>query len=86
MLASTRTEPIGARMRQLRLDRNLTQSDLAELADISLTHMFRIELKNVQPGLFTAIEIAKALGVSLDYLAGLSNDPRPAQRDTPKDI
>lgn len=67
-------ESVGARVRRLRLARNIAQRDLANMAGITGTQMFRIEMKNVEPGIFTAIGIAKALHVSLDYMCCLTDE------------
>lgn len=58
----------GARMRELRLGRNLTQETLAEDLNISWDHLCRIERGNRSCSLHLAIDIANYFGVGLDFL------------------
>lgn len=59
---------IGNRIRDAREQAHLTQEQLAELVDISPTHMSVIERGVKTPKLDTFIRIANALGVSADAL------------------
>lgn len=59
---------IGRRIRKLREERNLTQAQLAELADISVTHLSHIETANTKLSLPVFISIASNLHVKLDEL------------------
>ena len=68
---------LGNRIKQERQSRGLTQEQLAEKADISLNFMSLIENgKNMS--VQTLVNIANALGVSVDYLlsdiVGIKND------------
>lgn len=69
---------IGARVRTLREDRDLTQGQLAYKAATTTAQISRIE-KNQRPGVatITVVAIAQALGTTVEYLCGLTNDPRP---------
>lgn len=60
--------PLGARLQALRLDRGLTLKELAEKAGVSKEAINGIERGIRDPRLFTAICLADALGVSLDFL------------------
>jgi len=61
------TEPKwGKVVRELRLKRNLTQSQLAKLAGISTVQVARIENDVLKPGI--CVKLARALGVPVSYL------------------
>ena len=61
------------RMRELRDARGLSLQDVADRAGIAKSHVWQIEQgKSANPTIATTVGIARALGVSLDYLAGLS--------------
>ena len=59
---------IGARIKAARERVHLTQDQLAEIIDISSTHMSVIERGVKTPKLDTFVRIANALGVSTDAL------------------
>lgn len=62
---------IGSRIRDVRLSRNMSQSALAEKANISLPHISEIELGKSNMRLSTFIKVAEALQVSADDLIRL---------------
>ena len=60
---------IGNRIKETREAQNMTQSDLAEKVGISRVSLSRIETgETLNPSVSTAIRIADALGVSMDFL------------------
>lgn len=62
---------IGVKVRVLRKERGLTQEKLAEMAEISINYLSKIEnnrIKNV--GVLITFRLAKALGVTSVYLMG----------------
>lgn len=59
---------IGARIREVRLKKKLSQQELAAAANVSLPHISEIELGKSQMRLSTFVRIAEALQVSTDYL------------------
>lgn len=61
------------RVRNLREDSDYTQKQTAEKLFLHLTQYRRYECGESEIPLNIAINIAKLYGVSLDYLAGLSN-------------
>ena len=61
-------EILGNNIRNLRKERNWTQEQLAEKAEISVPYMTQIELGKKQASLETVENIAKALSVSIDEL------------------
>lgn len=61
---------IGKRIRELRKEKQWTQDKLSYEADISKTHMSHIETGTTKLSLPTIIDIANALGTTVDYLLG----------------
>ena len=59
---------IGAKIRELRLERNMTQAALAEAADLSIPYLSHIERAMKKPSLKSLVQISNALGVTLDCL------------------
>lgn len=59
---------IGARIREVRLKKKMSQQELGAAANVSLPHISEIELGKSQMRLSTFIRIAEALQVSTDYL------------------
>ena len=59
---------IGARIREARLEKMMSQQDLAIAAHLSLPHISVIELGKAKMQLSTFIRIAEALQVSTDDL------------------
>lgn len=66
---------IGRHLRELREQRNLSQSDLAEAAGLERKAVQRIETAAVIPSLERLLEIADALGLPASAL--LEDDPGP---------
>ena len=56
-------QTIGQRLREVREKQHLTQSDVAEKADISTNHYAQIERGEANPSLETLENILKALKV-----------------------
>lgn len=63
----------GERLKQARTDRGMTQAALAELAGLPRETVGRLERKRNTAYLYTAIVLARALNVSLDWLCGLES-------------
>ena len=59
---------IGSRIKEAREQAHLTQEELAEIVDISPTHMSVIERGVKTPKLDTFVKIANALHLSADAL------------------
>ncbi len=68
------------RVRDLREDADITQKEAAEKLFLHLTQYRRYECGESEIPLHIAINIAKLYGVSLDYIAGLSDDKRGLTR------
>lgn len=67
---------LGLRIKQLRLDSNLTQTDLAFKAGIEQYHVSKIENGTNSASITTLNSIANALGVSLVELLTFDKVPR----------
>lgn len=64
----TLSQGVGARIREVRRKRGMSQADLAAKAKISLPHVSSIELGKTQMMLPMFVRIIEALEVSGDYL------------------
>ena len=62
------TKAVGRRIKAARKKKGLTQEQLAEMADLSATHISVIERGVKVPRLDAFVAIANALGVSADTL------------------
>lgn len=58
----------GKRVRQLRLERDLTQEALGDKAGLDMTYIGRIERGEQNTSIIAAEMIAKGLGVTLEQL------------------
>lgn len=58
------------RLREARLTKGLSRSNLVEKSGVSYTAIYNIEERDHLPNLFIAIRLAETLEVSLDWLAG----------------
>ena len=61
------------RLKDLRIEKGLSQSELARRTGISSTAIVLWEAGQRSPTLDSAMVIAEFFGVSIDYLAGLEN-------------
>src|SRR5258708_11792891 len=60
--------PLGAQLRRLRLDRQMTQETLAELASLNYKYIGRIELGKADPGADVLVRLSRALAVPVGEL------------------
>jgi transcriptional regulator with XRE-family HTH domain len=72
--SSPAADGFGARLRELRVARRLSQEDLGQLADLHYTHVGRYEREEAQPSAAKLSALANALGVSSDYLLNGSHE------------
>lgn len=61
------------RLKQIRKSRNLTQIKMSDLLRLNRNTYVHYELGQREPSLEQLIDIASTLGVSMDYLTGVSN-------------
>ena len=66
----------SARIKDLRLSKNLSQAALGEIIGIKAQAINDIEHGRVKTTLDRAIALADYFNVSLDYLVGRSDDPK----------
>ena len=70
---------LGTRLREARKWRDISQTDLAKRIGTSPNQVSMIESGKSGTSIRTMVAAASALNVSLDFLAGLVNDPRAAR-------
>ena len=59
---------LGKTIKQTRLERSLTQEKLAELVNITPTHLKQIESERRKPSIEVLFRLAKTLNFSIDNL------------------
>jgi transcriptional regulator with XRE-family HTH domain len=67
---------LGERIHLMRRRSGLSQVELATRADISPTTLNRVELGRQKLYADTLVTLAQILGVSVDYLVGMTDDDR----------
>lgn len=72
---------ISKRLKQLRSEHNLTQSDLATNLGIAKTTLAAYEQEKSEPNIETLVKISEIFNVPIDYLTGKS-DVKNLQYDT----
>ena len=65
---------LGTRIKNLRIERNITQLKLAKYLNISNTTLSQYELGTRKPDYETLVKIAMYFNVTTDYLLGISDD------------
>lgn len=68
---------IGERLYDLRKDAGLTQDDLADILKINKHSISSYEREKSEPPDIIKISIAKYFNVSVDYLLGITDNPKP---------
>lgn len=61
---------IGSRIREVRIDRHLTQEYLANVTDVNVSHISNIETNKVKVSLTLLVAICNAMNVTVDYILG----------------
>jgi transcriptional regulator with XRE-family HTH domain len=70
----------GERLAKARDKRGWTQQELAERAGVRYETINRIENgKHTEPRVYVALALAKALGTTVDYLAGMYEDEKDSE-------
>lgn len=65
------------RLKDLREDRDLTQMECAKISYISKNSYIRYENGERTPPLDVIVSFAKYYNVSIDYIAKLTDEPKP---------
>lgn len=73
---------IGERLLELRKDADLTQDDLAEVLKINKHSISSYERDKSEPPDAIKIAIARYFNVSIDYLLGVTDNPKPIDQTT----
>lgn len=68
------------RLRGLREDRDLTQSDMAEVLNISQSTYSDYELGKINIPIISLRKLSEYFQTSVDYILELTDDPRPYPR------
>ena len=74
------TEKFPERLKQIRLEKLLEQADLAEKIGVRQEAISQYERGINRPNLKTFSRLGQALGVSLDWLAGRTDDQKVHQK------
>ncbi|MFM7853879.1 MAG: helix-turn-helix domain-containing protein [Flammeovirgaceae bacterium] len=77
---------MGDRIKDLRKQKDLSQSELADKVGISYAQIGRYETKGAQPPAETLKKIADALGVSPDFLIYGTSDQKAKTRLTDAEL
>ncbi len=64
---------LNERIRKLRLERNLSQVDLAKKLNVTKQSVSNWENDNIQPSIEMLVKLAAVFSVSTDYLLGLED-------------
>ena len=65
------------RIRELRIDNDMSQQEVANLIGMSQTGYSKYEIGENQPPVETLIKLAKLYGTSVDFILGLTKDNKP---------
>lgn len=65
------------RLKTLRLQRRLSQKEAANVLNISQQQYSRIEKEDVKINADKLIKLAKLFNTSIDYILGLTDNPKP---------
>ena len=68
------------RIRDLRIDRGLTQAQVAEVLHVSQNTYSQYEIGTTRYPLDVVVTLAEFYGVSVDYLVGLTDETAPYPR------
>lgn len=65
-------ETIGERLKRLRSEKRMTASEVGKQIHMNCNYIRQVERNEHFPGLVMAADLARLYGVSLDYIAGLT--------------
>lgn len=61
-------EQISHRLKEIRIEKGITQEYVAKIADVNTSHISNIENGRVKVSLTTLVQMCNALGITLDYI------------------
>ena len=67
----------GEKLKELRKTKNLTQTDIAKMFNVTDATVSTWEVGKAQPSFDILIELAKYFNVSTDYLLGITDSDKP---------
>jgi len=67
---------LGEAIRQVRVERGLSQEELADRAELHTTHLGGLERGVRNPSYATIVKLSKALGIKPGELVGLADELR----------
>ena len=68
------------RIRDMRIDRGLTQTQVAKILHVSQNTYSQYEIGTSRYPLDVVVQLAEFYGVSVDYLVGLTDEKKPYPR------
>ena len=77
---------LNERIRKLRLERNLSQVDLAKKLGVVKQTVSNWENENIQPSIEMLMRLAKLFNVTTDHLLGLDTIPRLSVEGLPSNV
>ena len=77
---------IGMRIKEVRRQQHITQSQLAELTDLSVSYISHIETAQKKASLESLIRISDALGLTVDELLNGNQLHNPTEYQTDIDL
>lgn len=72
-------EELGAKLAQLRKEKGLSQEELAKILHLNQSTIAYYETGKKRPSYEVLQELASFFNVSVDYLLGRTDDPRPVE-------
>jgi len=72
------------RIRNLRIDANLKQEEIAQVLDIKQNTYSQYEIGVSRYPVEALVKLAMFYGTSIDYLVGLTDEPKPYRRSCKK--
>lgn len=75
---------IGAKIRETRISKGLTQEYIAETSDVNVSHISNIENNKVKISLTLLVNICNALDTTVDYI--LSSEYGQPESSTEKEL
>ena len=76
-----------SRLRQLRKEKGLSIKQVAERSGLSYRTIQSYELQDRTPAIIDAlIALSRCFGVSVDYLIGVSDNPKPSDTTTVEEL
>lgn len=71
---SVKVPGFGLRLKKARIEAGLTQQKVADSIEVTSRHYQKYESGDVEPPLNTLVSLSIILGVTADYLLGLSDE------------